>query len=79
VNLFWTVPLTLPVSGGDEAAKAIFRVHFVLAFTLTAIVLVHVSAALHHHLARRDRTLLRMWPGTGSGGQGEQVRMPDRA
>jgi cytochrome b561 len=67
VRLFWTVPLTLPVSGGMEAAKPIFLVHNSLALTLAAIVLVHAGAALHHHFVRRDRTLARMWPGPGPG------------
>jgi cytochrome b561 len=57
------VPLTLPLEGGMDAAKPIFLVHFTLAFTLLAIVCIHVSAALHHHFVRRDRTLVRMWPG----------------
>ena len=66
VNLFWTVPLTLPLpwEGGMDQSKPIFLVHYALAFTLTAIVLVHVGAALHHHFVRRDRTLLRMLPET---------------
>lgn len=62
VNLFWTVPLTLPVGGGMEAAKSIFAVHEILAFALAALVLVHASAALHHHYVRRDETLRRMLP-----------------
>jgi cytochrome b561 len=80
VNLFWTLPLTLPVSGGMETAGAIFRVHYLLAFTLTGIVLVHVAAALHHHFVRRDRTLRRMLPGRDlAAGKREEVRMPHEA
>jgi cytochrome b561 len=79
VNLYWTVPVTLPVSADEATTKTIFRVHYALAFLLTAIVLVHVSAALHHHFVRRDRTLLRMLPGSGSGRERDEVRMPDRA
>jgi cytochrome b561 len=60
VNLFWTLPLSLPVSGGMETAKAIFQAHKLLAFLLAAIVIVHVAAALHHHIVRRDETLKRM-------------------
>lgn len=60
VNLFWTIPLTLPIGGGMEAAKPIFAVHNTLAILLTALVLVHAGAALHHHFIRRDPTLLRM-------------------
>ena len=63
VNLFWTVPLTLPVPGGEDLAKTIFRLHYGFVYTLMAIVAVHVGAALQHHFIRRDRTLLRMLPG----------------
>ncbi len=62
VNLFWTIPLTLPVSGGMEVAKRIFALHDAMALTLAGIVLIHVGAALHHHLIRRDDTLRRMLP-----------------
>jgi cytochrome b561 len=63
VNLFWTVPLTLPVPEGEDLAKAIFRLHYGFVYTLMAIVAVHVAAALQHHFVRRDRTLIRMLPG----------------
>ena len=62
VNLFWSLPLTLPVEGGMDRAKGIFLVHYTLAFALTGVVLVHIAAALHHHFVRRDRTLARMMP-----------------
>lgn len=62
VNLFWTIPLTLPVPDAETFSKAVFRIHFGLALTTAAIVLVHASAALHHHFVRRDRTLRRMLP-----------------
>jgi cytochrome b561 len=62
VKLFWTIPLTLPVSGGMEVAKRIFALHDAMALTLAGIVLIHVGAALYHHLIRRDDTLRRMLP-----------------
>jgi len=65
VNLFWTIPLSLPVPDGEDLAKAIFRFHYGFVYTLAAIVAVHVGAALQHHFLQRDRTLLRMLPGTG--------------
>jgi cytochrome b561 len=58
------VPLTLPVPHGEDLAKAIFRLHYGFVYTLMAIVAVHVAGALQHHLIRRDRTLVRMLPGT---------------
>jgi len=66
VNLFWTVPLSLPVPDGMDLAKQIFVFHYALVAILAAIVIVHIGAALQHHLIRRDRTLLRMLPGTGA-------------
>jgi cytochrome b561 len=63
VNLFFTVPVSLPVPDGMDLAKQIFRFHYGFVFTLMAIVAVHVAAALQHHFIRRDRTLLRMLPG----------------
>ena len=65
VNLFWTVPMSLPVPDAPtmEAAGWIFRIHIGLAIALVAVVAVHVAGALQHHFIRRDRTLLRMLPG----------------
>jgi cytochrome b561 len=62
VNLFWSVPMTLPVSGEESFAKAVFWIHYALAFTLLGLVALHVAGALQHHLVRRDDTLSRMLP-----------------
>ena len=62
VNFFWTVPVSLPVTGEEAWWKGVFRIHFVLAFSLAGLALLHASAALHHHFVRRDRTLRRMLP-----------------
>lgn len=62
VNLFWSVPMTLPVSGEESFAKAVFWIHYALAFTLLGLVALHVAGALQHHLLRRDGTLNRMLP-----------------
>lgn len=62
VEFLWTVPLTLPVPPGDAVAKPVFLLHFAMALTLAGLVAVHVAAALHHHLVRRDDTLRRMLP-----------------
>ncbi|MGY2052111.1 cytochrome b [Methylobacterium sp. JK268] len=62
VEWFGLVPVTLPISGGMPVGEKILNVHVVAAFLLTALVLVHGAAALHHHFARRDPTLRRMLP-----------------
>jgi cytochrome b561 len=63
VNLFWQLPLTLPISGGMPVGEAILKVHTAAAFALVTLVGLHVAAALHHHVVRRDGTLRRMLAG----------------
>jgi cytochrome b561 len=38
-------------------------IHGYLAYALFALIVLHALAALWHHFVRRDRVLLRMWPG----------------
>ena len=56
---------TLPalVAKNEALAKPLLSAHVTAAFTLAAIVLVHIAAALQHHFIRRDETLRRMLPG----------------
>lgn len=63
VNLFWGPSLTLPISGGMPVGEAILKAHGAGAFALVALVALHVAAALHHHVVRRDGTLRRMLAG----------------
>lgn len=49
--------------GPDESIQhAAESVHFVLFWTLLALILLHVSAALHHHYVRNNDVLRRMLP-----------------
>jgi cytochrome b561 len=54
------------VSFGVRSNRAIFHptedLHGYLAYTLFALVGIHVAAALWHQFVRRDRLLQRMWP-----------------
>jgi cytochrome b561 len=63
VNLFWTIPVTLPFEGGMDASKPIFLVHRILAISLAGLLLLHAGAALHHHYVIKDDTLRKMLPG----------------
>jgi cytochrome b561 len=48
----------------DEAlGKFTENAHLALQYAVYALVLIHVAAALHHHLVKRDGVLRRMWPG----------------
>lgn len=66
VHFLGTIDATLPVPADNALAKQIFLLHFAMAFALAGLVAVHVTAALHHHLVRRDDTLRRMLPGRRS-------------
>ena len=60
VKLFWSFPLTLPISGGMPVGERILGAHTLAAFALVAVIALHAAAAMHHHLIRRDGTLRRM-------------------
>jgi cytochrome b561 len=62
VVVYGVLPLPDFVPADKALADAIKPWHGRLAFTLAALVLVHVGAALKHHFVDRDRTLARMWP-----------------
>jgi cytochrome b561 len=66
--LQWFGWFSLPALGGpDPAVKAFARaVHHWTAYTLIALVSLHVLAALKHHWFDRDETLRRMLPGRRS-------------
>jgi cytochrome b561 len=57
----WTVPAPFPIPGKDFWAET----HEALAFTLAALVVGHVVAALWHQFVRRDDVLGRIVPGRG--------------
>jgi cytochrome b561 len=60
---FGVLPLPDLVAPNRELAEAIKPVHQILAYTMAAIVVVHVAGALKHRFVDRDGLLQRMWPG----------------
>ena len=59
--VFWLIPLPALV-GPDEALKALAaEVHETCVLVLLVTLLVHIGAALRHHLLLRDDVLKRMW------------------
>lgn len=64
VPTVWFGVLPLPdVVGKDTAlGDLLASVHKVLNFSMAGLVLIHVGAALKHHLVDRDEVLLRMLP-----------------
>jgi cytochrome b561 len=62
VVLFGLLPLPDWVPADKALAEAIKPWHGNLAFTLAALALLHVGAALKHHWLDHDGLLRRMWP-----------------
>lgn len=57
----WQLPDFVPVS--KDLAEAIKPWHQYTAFALAALAVLHIAAALKHHLVDRDGLLHRMLPG----------------
>ncbi len=62
---FGVLPLPDLLSKDKALAETLGDVHGALAFTLGALVVVHVAAALKHQLVDRDQLMRRMMPGRG--------------
>jgi len=59
---FWLFPIPpLPIS--DVTAKLGHNLHGAIAYFMLTLVLLHIAAALRHHLLLRDAVLDRMAPG----------------
>lgn len=60
-KLFWLIELPA-ITGPDEALKSMAaEVHEICVTMLVVILVVHIGAALRHHLILRDSILKRMW------------------
>ncbi len=57
---FWLVPIPSPIGEMPDLAPYLSIAHFVGGWTILTLVVLHVGAALTHHLFRRDGTLYRM-------------------
>ncbi|WP_406853697.1 cytochrome b [Alsobacter sp. KACC 23698] len=62
INLFWTIPIPITVTGSEEATKRILSIHQALGFALTGLVALHIAGASYHALIKRDGVLRRMLP-----------------
>ena len=59
---FWGLELPGIIGKNDALADFIIGVHVVGAWTLIALILLHVAAALRHEFMLKDNTLRRMTP-----------------
>jgi cytochrome b561 len=63
VVVFGVLPLPDWVPTSSSLADILKIVHHWLAYSLAALVLLHIAAALQHQLLKKDRLLERMLPG----------------
>ncbi len=56
------VPLPNPLARDKELAELLRSAHVFLNYTMLALVIVHIAAALKHYLIDRDEVLARMLP-----------------
>jgi len=61
---FGVLPLPDLAPVNRDLAESLKAIHQALNFTMAALVLTHIAAALKHQWVDRDRLLARMWPAT---------------
>ena len=66
-RIFWRIPLPPIVAPDKAVADLAARVHLILFLGLSALLSLHIAAALRHHLVRRNGILTRMLPFGPSG------------
>lgn len=60
VPVFWLFDLPLLVEKNEALSSRALGAHEVMGFALAGLLVLHISAALHHHFVVRDATLARM-------------------
>jgi cytochrome b561 len=63
LNFLGIVNVPRLVAKNEAFGKFTENAHLALQYAVYALVIIHVAAALHHHLVQRDGVLRRMWPG----------------
>jgi cytochrome b561 len=62
INVFWLFELPPLVAKDEGLGKAVLYWHSWVGIALATLVVVHIGAALQHHLVQKDGVLRRMWP-----------------
>ena len=61
IKLFWLIPLPALV-GPDDALKSLAaQFHEISVCVLLTVLILHIGAAMRHHLLLQDNTIKRMW------------------
>ena len=62
LDIFGLFKLPALVAPDKEMSKTVFEWHVYGAIALGALIVLHIGAALYHHVIRQDNVLGRMWP-----------------
>jgi cytochrome b561 len=65
-SIFWWIPLPPVVAPDKHTAELAALAHFSLFVVLAALLVLHVGAALRHHVVKRNNVLARMLPTMGT-------------
>jgi cytochrome b561 len=65
LEVFDRLGLPRPVPRSDSLAETAKSIHAFLRYPLVALIVVHIGAALHHAIIKRDGVFGRMLPGRG--------------
>jgi cytochrome b561 len=63
LRVFWLFPLPAITAPDKALAETMKLVHLGLVIALTAVLVLHIGAALRHHFVKRTDVLVRMLPG----------------
>lgn len=62
-NYFWLFQLPAPgISHNKPFAHLNGDIHYILAWTVFAFIMLHIAAAIKHHVINKDNVLMRMMP-----------------
>jgi cytochrome b561 len=67
ISFYNTFKVPMLIAPNPELSDLAHEVHEYGFWVLSALLVLHISAALRHHFILRDNTLIRMLPGLGRG------------
>jgi len=62
IMVFGLFELPMLLDKNRELAAVLLSIHVYLAFSMCALFVVHIAAAIHHHFVRKNEVLRRMLP-----------------
>ncbi|MDX2143524.1 MAG: cytochrome b [Rhodospirillaceae bacterium] len=67
IMIFGLFELPMVLDKDRDLATVLLSIHVYLAFTLCALFVIHIGAAIHHQVVRKNAVLRRMLPRFGAG------------